>query len=260
MNTQRDISVGASTSSSAGFEEIHPRSAKVELKSKIKNQKSKIGFTLVELLVVISIIALLVGMLLPTLNRFYLAAAKAKTRAAINLIDGACQYYFNDFKDYPPSNDNTTYGGWTGSELLVLFLTGYAGDPTSNGAPDGNLDVDDGVEGFGFRLARRGNVYGPYNGAEKLSVHKGGNDRPEFVDTFDKPGKPILYYRWDSGDSEYKSGHNTGDVLTNLTQYAQNADAAYYRTDFILISRGPNEQWNAPKDGDSDDVTNFSNK
>ena len=192
-------------------------------------------------------------MLLPSLNRFRLVAAKAKTQSAINLIDGACRYYFNDFDDYPPSKD-ANYSGWTGSELLVLFLTGYGPD-ASGPFPSADLSADDGVEGYGFRLAKRGDVYGPYNGTEKLDVRS--DPRPEFVDTFGAFGNPILYYRWTG--SNYDSDHNNDDP-DDPNNYAQNTDGAYYRTDFILISRGNNTDWNAPLEADSDDVTNFFNK
>ncbi len=248
MNTQYDISSGPSVPrpafslrSIAGFERTNPQFA--------------IGFTLVELLVVVGIIALLAGILLPSLNRFAILRDKAKTQSAINLIDGACRHYFNDFEDYPPSHDDA-YGGWTGSELLVLFLTGYGPDTGSDGVPGADIFSDDGVDGYGFRVVQRGDVHGPYGGAEKLAVRS--DPRPEFVDTFGVFGNPILYYRWDSDDSEYKSGHNT-DGPGDLTLYTQTADAAYYRSDFILISRGNNEVWDAPHDMNSDDVTNFFN-
>lgn len=266
MNKQRDIPTGPSV--------IFSHALSLRRGSKLK---SKIGFTLVELLVIVGIIALLTGILLPSLNKFRLAAAKAKTQSAINLIDGACRYYSNDFDDkYPPSQD-ATYSNWYGGQLLVLFLTGYGPDPTDNGEPGANLATDDGVEGYGFRLAKRGDVYGPYNGSEQLQTKKvkdrTNNEnvkRPVFVDTFGDSGNPILYYRWTGPN--YDSSHNTGGPPTDtaLNDYAKNAavPAAYYRTDFILISSGNNEQWENPcgidNDGvtviDSDDVTNFFNE
>ncbi len=221
-------------------------------------RQSAIGFTLVELLVVVVIIALLVGMLLPSLNRFIAMGEKAKTQATINLIDGACQQYFTDFEDYPPSRDATDYNGWTGSELVVLFLTGYGPDLNDDGIPDlANLDTDDGVEDYGFRVKPRQTPYhGPYNNVEKLDTRI--DTRPEFVDVFgESGGNPILYYRWTG--SSYNSLHNIGDP-SNVSSYAQNAGGKYYRTDFILISSGLNEDWDEPSAPKSDDVTNFFNR
>ncbi|MCK4627245.1 MAG: hypothetical protein KAV00_18170 [Phycisphaerae bacterium] len=212
------------------------------------------GFTLVELLVIVGIIALLAGLLLPALNHFIIQSSKAKTQAAINLIDGACQHYFTDFDDYPPSHDSN-YSGWTGSELLVLFLTGYGPDAGNDGIPGADLSTDDGMPEYGFRLKQRGYVYGLY-GVENLRVHDGGG-RPEFVDTFGAFGNPILYYRWTG--SNYDGDHNN-DGPGELNSYAKDSDGAYYRTDFILISKGHNQEWNAPSDMNSDDVTNFFNE
>ncbi|MCD4700142.1 MAG: type II secretion system GspH family protein [Phycisphaerae bacterium] len=244
----------------------------MRVSSKNRNRRPATGFTLVELLVVVAIIVLLAGILLPALNKFRIAAKKAKTQSAINLIDGACRYYFNDFDGYPPSHDDTNYSGWYGGQLLALFLTGYGPDVGDNGAPGVNLATDDGVGGFGFRVAQRGNVYGPYGGTEKLDTKREvANDEnelvdtsPFFVDTFGALGNCILYYR--VGDSTYDSSDNRGDDdkkgadgPEDVNPYAQDG-GAYYRTDFILISRGHNEQWDPPSEGDSDDVTNFSNK
>ncbi|MCK4625995.1 MAG: hypothetical protein KAV00_11835 [Phycisphaerae bacterium] len=268
MNTQHDISSGPSVipspvfslRSSAGFERINPQSARQGGASRspaIRNPQSASGFTLVELLVIVSIIVLLIGLLLPALNKFRIAGKKTKVQAIINLIDGACQQYFTDFEDYPPSQDNDDYNGWTGSELIALFLTGYGLDTGGDGLPDrANLDADDGVDGYGFRLEQRGRVYGPYNGAEKLDTRI--DTRPEFVDVFGRlGGNAILYYRYDG--SIYNADHNNSDP-TDPNSYAKDSDGDYYRTDFILISRGRNEDWNAPKDGGSDDVTNFFNR
>lgn len=250
MNTQHDISF--KRSGRTGFTLAEPPAAnRPESRA---SRKRRYAFTLVELLVVVGIIALLAGIVLPSLKQFIIRSNKAKTQSAINLIDGACRYYFNDFDAYPPSKDDT-YSGWTGSQLIVLFLTGYGPDPTNNGIPGADLASDDGVEGYGFRLAQRGEVYGPYNNTEKLDVRR--DPRPEFVDTFGTAGNPILYYRWTG--SNYDSSHNNGGP-DNLSRYAQDADGTYYTGDFILISRGHNEKWNAARDGGSDDVTNFSGK
>ncbi len=257
MNTKRDI-----LRKSHGFVEKSAIPACLRQVGR-RNPQSAIGFTLVELLVIVSIIALLVGMLLPTLNKFRDVSRKAKTRAIISMIDGACQQYFTDFEDYPPSQDNDDYNGWTGSELITLFLTGYGPDKNDDGIPDvANLDTDDGVDGFGFRLEHRGWVYGQY-GVEKLDTRI--NIRPEFVDARlgESGGNPILYYRWTG--SRYNASHNTngpGDgSQAILDEYVRDADGgAYYRTDFILISRGLNGDWDEAGGAENDDVTNFFNR
>ena len=59
------------------------------------------GFTLVELLVVIGIIALLAGILFPTISKIKIAGQEADSKNTLNQIDQACQNYYTDFHAYP---------------------------------------------------------------------------------------------------------------------------------------------------------------
>ena len=63
--------------------------------------RSPTAFTLVELLVVIGIIALLAGILFPTISKIRIAGQEADSRNVLNQIDQACQNYFTDFHAYP---------------------------------------------------------------------------------------------------------------------------------------------------------------
>ena len=77
------------------------------------------GFTLVELLVVIGIIAVLIAMLLPVLSRAQEAARAAKCMSNLRQIGVANVLYANTYDDYVPAGVTSyTLAGepadWTG--------------------------------------------------------------------------------------------------------------------------------------------------
>lgn len=64
----------------------------------------KKGFTLIEILVVITIITLLVSLLVVLISNIVDKARYAKTAATIKLLDEACKTYHLDFGVYPPND------------------------------------------------------------------------------------------------------------------------------------------------------------
>lgn len=214
------------------------------------------GFTIVELMVVLVIMMLLLAVLAPTVQKIHRTIMRTAALGTIHLIEGGCKQYYEDFEEYPPSAPSG-YAGWSGRELLVLFLTGYGPDTGTKGEPGGNLYTDDGCEGFGFRLEKRGRVFGPYNGTENVKTKKTKKtsvDRPVFVDAFDEE---IYYYRYDNGYSTNDNPPPPG--LEEAGKYdAYLSYAATQRKEFILMTAGPDGVFrDVDVYSDTDDITNF---
>ncbi|MCK4402082.1 prepilin-type N-terminal cleavage/methylation domain-containing protein [bacterium] len=82
----------------------------------IKFFGKKTGFTLIEMLVVIAIIAMLAGMLLPALSKARIRARVAKAKAEMLNIRVSIEQYYADYSTYPTNDVNLNYGTGTAAE------------------------------------------------------------------------------------------------------------------------------------------------
>jgi prepilin-type N-terminal cleavage/methylation domain-containing protein len=72
----------------------------------MKRASQNQGFTIVEMLTVMGIIAILIGLLLPALNQVKDYSRQIQQKAQFHGIEVALEMFKNDFGTYPESNDN----------------------------------------------------------------------------------------------------------------------------------------------------------
>jgi len=87
------------------------------------------AFTLVELVVVLSVVALLAGVVIPSGHGYLRTHRDARRLAHIELLAGAIERYHADHQSYPEPVSSRAFGGWEasceGSFLQVLVDEGY---------------------------------------------------------------------------------------------------------------------------------------
>jgi prepilin-type N-terminal cleavage/methylation domain-containing protein len=88
-------------------------------------RKNGKGFTIVEILTVLAIVALLVGVLLPALNMARNAARVAKQKVQLVSIEQALLAFRNDDGDYPPSNIAFISNIYGGAQKLAEAMVGF---------------------------------------------------------------------------------------------------------------------------------------
>jgi prepilin-type N-terminal cleavage/methylation domain-containing protein len=135
------------------------------------------GFTLVELLVVIGIIALLAGLAIPLIMRAYGSAERTRIAGDLQAIATALQAYHDDHGDYPRPT-----GTQPGSQILAWALVAPAPE---------NVD---GANGPGFRIRSQGRVYGPYLAPDRFGLQQATAGVDTTYELMDRKGFPILYY------------------------------------------------------------------
>ena len=205
------------------------------MRPKVKNPDSKPAFTIIELLTVLSIIVILIGLLVPSLNKVRRYARLVKQKAQFHSIQVAMDLFSAELEEYPPSGalgaDNKSYCGamklaeaMVGQDLLGFHpdsawrSDGFDGSGTTNLYPDETAVTP---QEYSENLKSRKGPYLQLDNANAYPIgHIYGDDncapfdansivlcdvytRVKDTYTGKKIGMPILYYRADTSKSKH---------------------------------------------------------
>ncbi len=192
----------------------------------------KRGFTIIELLTSITIIAILIGMLIPALRLARNTAKKASQKAQLAAMSQGLMAFKNDTGQYPPSEGFPNSNNYCGAQKLAEALLGWdllGFHPDSNWRADGydrnggslTYDPDKtriNANNIPVTLEERIGLYLSLGSANAFKLEQLFNDYGTFLDStryvicdsfgvrkvalagvgkkeIVKAGTPILYYR-----------------------------------------------------------------
>ena len=218
----------------------------------------RFGFTIVELLTVIAIIAMLIGVLIPTLTMIKNKAKITQQQAHFNTIEMAIMAFKNDFGDYPPSaTPSGRLSEYTGAQLLTEALVGWdlmGFHPDSDWLPNGfdsfGIDIYQSTIG-GPNDTNLEQRKGPYLELSKANVFKARSSTPGTgealygpppagislaMDTYvlcdvfavkkilvrdetKKAGTPILYYKANTSSKTIQGNFHSDKIYNALDNW-----------------------------------------
>ncbi|MFZ0034938.1 MAG: type II secretion system protein [Sedimentisphaerales bacterium] len=105
------------------------------VKAKLKKHPRENGFTLVELLVVISVIILLMGVLVPVLSKARIAALRTTCQTNLNSIGLGFRMYLDDNENIMPPATNMPSLKLNDDPPITKFLLPYLSEPETFECP-----------------------------------------------------------------------------------------------------------------------------
>jgi prepilin-type N-terminal cleavage/methylation domain-containing protein len=218
----------------------------------MKSKGQKTGFTIIELLTVMSIIVILISLLLPSLNMVKRYAKVVTQKNQLRNIDAGLQAFEIDFKEYPDSGAlDATGAQYCGAMKLAEAMAGQdglgfhsdstfkaddgSGDtelyPPSQGAPpwlawyEENLrNRREFLEGKDIQICSLKDLYGSDTGGftytDEVALLCDVFRSAKNLTTGKRMGMPILYYKADP--SKLVHDVNTPDNPDNIYNYLDN--------------------------------------
>jgi prepilin-type N-terminal cleavage/methylation domain-containing protein len=222
----------------------------------VNQARKKRAFTIIELLTVMSIIVILIGLMVPALNKVRRFARDVQQMAQFNAISAAIELFNNEFDGYPPSGalDSTQPGQpYCGAMKLTEALMGqdllgvhsntafrrdrFDATGTINLYPDNIDNLPAAIRDNNLKARK-----GPYLQSENANAVSmediyGANVGPFSPNTFvlcdvydrqmrssEKTGMPILYYRADTANTFHNPALQVTrtDSMGNIYNYWDN--------------------------------------
>jgi len=233
------------------------------MKSNVKQSNRKAAFTIVELLTVMSIIVILIGLLVPALNKVKQYAYDVKQQAQFHSIDAAIELFNSEFDGYPDSGaldpDMVPYCGAMKlcEAMMGRDLMGFHPDSIfrSNGLDSlGNnlYPLISNTTAYTNSLSARKGPYLPLENANayqlrdlygEIGPFAGENfvlcdvfRRVTHIQSGKKVGMPILYYK--ANTAKIQHDYNNPANPQNIYDYMDNQNLVLLGKPWDLPSKG----------------------
>jgi prepilin-type N-terminal cleavage/methylation domain-containing protein/prepilin-type processing-associated H-X9-DG protein len=207
--------------------------------------KTSLSFTLLELLVCISIIAVLAALIVPSVSSAKESAFKAKCASNLRQVGMAIEYYKEDNDQYYPFKPPTTMTYWMKDDLMNMLGSNYLQQnwsvfscPSTRNRYDianrtnsagGRMDyeINSGIFGMN-RFGTNGYWHGaPYNRCESITI----------------PTIAVVIYDW-PGPNYYPPMNGSPDPLAYPMPHPSGGINAYYVDGHVAwISLEEADEW-----------------